>query len=114
MFIPASILLLGNLTGSLLGGIQCGKFGRKKSLIFDSVTFTIGALLKTFAVNFNMVLVGRFIVGHASASARVAIPIYTGEISQPEVRKVSGSFPILFYQMAYFMSAAFGKSALTL
>ena len=102
-------MVVGCLTGSLFGGIQCGKLGRKKSLMLDSIVFTIGILIKTFAINFNMVLLGRFITGHAAYSAKVAIPIYTGEISQPKVRKITGSFTLLCYTVAYAMSTLFGK-----
>ena len=35
--IAASILLIGSLTGSLVGGLQVQFLGRKKSLLFDNV-----------------------------------------------------------------------------
>ena len=83
-------MVLGSLTGALCGGIQSGKMGRKKSLMVDSFNFVLGTLLVALAPNFYVMLLGRFIHGHSSASGMVAILIYTSEISQPQVRKTTG------------------------
>ena len=73
----ASIMVAGSLTGALCGGIQCGKLGRKRSMLIDCFFFIIGTLLMTFSVNLYMILVGRFVQGHSAASSMVAVPMYT-------------------------------------
>ena len=105
----ASIMVLGSLTGSFCGGIQSGKFGRRKSLMFDCVIFVLGTLFVALSPNFYLVLLGRFIHGHSSASAMVAIPIYTSEISQPQVRKTTGSFTIMEYNFGFAFALVLGK-----
>lgn len=104
----ASIMVVGSLSGSLCGGIQCGRFGRKKSLLFDSTSFMIGSLLMSLSPNFYLLLVGRFIHGHSCASAMVAVPIYTSEISQPEVRKITGAFTLVCYTTGFALALVLG------
>ena len=102
-------MVLGSLTGAFCGGLQSGKFGRKKSLMFDCFNFVLGTLFVALAPNFYLILVGRFIHGHSSASAMVAIPIYTSEISQPQVRKTTGSFTLMCYASGFALALVLGK-----
>ena len=102
-------MVLGSLTGSFFGGIQSGKFGRKKSLMFDCLIFVVGTLFVALAPNFYLILIGRFIHGHSSASAMVAVPIYTSEISQPQVRKTTGSFTLMEYSCGFALALVLGK-----
>ena len=102
-------MVLGSLTGSFCGGIQSGKFGRKKSLMFDCLIFVVGTLFVALAPNFYVILVGRFIHGHSSASAMVAVPIYTSEISQPQVRKTTGSFTLMEYSCGFALALVLGN-----
>ena len=51
-------MVLGSLTGSFCGGVQCGKFGRKKSLMIDSFIFIIGTLFVALSPNFYLILIG--------------------------------------------------------
>ena len=83
----ASILEIGSLSGAIFGGLLSEKLGRRRSLMIDSIFFLIGTLMTTFSRNLNMILVSRFIQGHSAISALVAVPLYTCEISQPEVRR---------------------------
>ena len=104
----ASIMVLGSLSGALCGGIQSGKIGRKKSLMVDSVIYILGTLCVALAPNFYVILLGRYIHGHSSASAMVAIPIYTSEISQPQVRKTTGSFAWMCYTIGFALALILG------
>ena len=88
-------MVLGSLTGSFFGGIQSGKFGRKRSLMFDCLIFVVGTLLVALAPNFPLILIGRFIHGHSSASAMVAVPIYTRSIWKSFLFKLSHSTEFL-------------------
>ena len=57
-------MVLGSLTGSFCGGVQCGKFGRKKSLMIDSFIFIIGTLFVALSPNFYLILMGITIKHH--------------------------------------------------
>ena len=92
--ISASIMIIGSCTGALLGGFQSQKFGRRKSLLFDCLVFIAATLACAMAPNFKVLLIARVILGHSVASQFTTSPVYTSEISQPEVRSVTGNFNI--------------------
>ena len=102
-------MVAGSLTGALFGGIQSGKFGRKKSLMIDCFVFFIGILILALAPNFYLILLARFITGHSTASALVAAPIYSSEISQPQARKIIGSFTLMCYTSGFALSFVLGE-----
>ena len=64
-FFTASIMVFGSVTGATFGGWQSGKFGRRNSMLIDSIVYFIGLLMLAFAPNFYIALVSRFILGHA-------------------------------------------------
>ena len=109
-FIPASIYVVGSLSGSLCGGWQCGKFGRKKSLVIDCLLFIIGTVSSALAPNFYVLLFSRWLLGHASTSQQVTVPIYVSEISQPQMRTITGPFAIICYACGFAGGYIFGKS----
>lgn len=63
----------------------------------------------TLAPNFYVIILGRLIHGHSSASAMVAVPIYTSEISQPQVRKLTGNFTLICYSCGFAFALILGK-----
>lgn len=101
-------MVLGSLSGALAGGLQCGKFGRKKSMMFDCAIFFIGTLLSGLAPHFYVILAARLLLGHSAASSMVACPMYTSEISQPQVRKTTGSFTIVCYTTGFALALILG------
>ena len=101
-------MVLGSMSGAFFGGVQVGKYGRRKSLLFDCFIFVFGTVLIAFGPNFYVILVGRYIHGYSSASAMVAIPIYTSEISQPEIRQITGSFTLMCYAIGFALALVLG------
>ena len=80
------------MVGALVGGLQCQFLGRKKSLIIDNIVVFIGLVGLSFSYSFPALLLFRFILGFSVASLFVNVPSYTGEICQPKVRSLTGSF----------------------
>ncbi|XP_040570650.1 solute carrier family 2, facilitated glucose transporter member 6 isoform X1 [Lepeophtheirus salmonis] len=105
----ASIYTIGFLSGSFIGAFQGHYFGQRVSLILDSVVSTIGLLLIGLSPSYELLLVGRLLSGHASASGTVTIPIYTSEISHPLVRGITGSFLLTFYFIGYSVTTFLGS-----
>ena len=103
-------MLLGSLTGAIGGGLQSGRFGRKRSLMIDATLFIITTIALILAPNLIVVLISRFVQGHCVASSVVAMPIYTSEISQPEIRKITGVFAVICISFGGSLSMIFGKS----
>lgn len=89
--------MFGCLTGSIMGGWQSGRFGRRLSMLLDCLVCFLGLILLTFSPNFYLALAARFIMGHAGASAIVSVPIYVGEISQPQLRNFTSSFTVVCF-----------------
>lgn len=80
-----SIALLGVIVALLFTGWLCERFGRKKILLAIALTYALSSLLSAFAVNYHMLLVGRFIGGVAFASLTVSA-MYIGEIAPADKR----------------------------
>jgi sugar porter (SP) family MFS transporter len=102
-----SMALWGTVLGSLLGGIPCDKWGRKKTLFWIGILFLISALGSAFAPNPYLFSFFRFIGGIGVGASSVAAPIYISEISTPENRGRLGTlfqFNIVFGILIAFFS----------
>jgi MFS family permease len=55
--------VLGGLLGRLIGGYLADRYGRRFSLSFNLLIYTLGGLISAAAVNYEMLLASRFIVG---------------------------------------------------
>ena len=135
--IPASIMVAGSCTGAICGGIQSEKFGRRKSLLLDCFIYIVGTILFSVAPNFYVLLVARVILGHSTASAMTTTSVYTrfvkfcqlfvyiliykipnqifnlflSEISQPEVRTITGCFFTPFFIFGTTFQLVLGKGS---
>jgi SP family xylose:H+ symportor-like MFS transporter len=88
-----SMALWGTVVGSLLGGIPCDRFGRKKTLFWIGILYAASALGSGIATDPYMFSFFRFIGGLGVGASSVAAPIYISEISSPENRgKLGGMY----------------------
>ena len=94
----ASIFVIGSIIGSLLGGFQTKYLGRKHSMMLDCVIMLGGLICIALANSFPLLLVGRLLTGYSNGSNKTSILPYTSEISQPQVRKLTGMLFSLFEQ----------------
>lgn len=81
-----SLMLVGALFASLVGGVCIDKIGSRMAIIVNALVFIAGALLLAFSNSYGWLLVGRFIVGFAVALSAVSECIYISEISTPHNR----------------------------
>jgi sugar porter (SP) family MFS transporter len=81
----AGIALIGVICALFITGFLCEKFGRKKVLLIIAITYSISTVLSAFAVNYEMLVLGRFIGGVAFASITVSA-MYIGEIAPADKR----------------------------
>lgn len=88
----SSIVPLGAALVCLVIGVIIQKFGRKPTMLFLVLPFTIGWGLVTFASSVLMITIGRFILGVAGGAFCVAAPTYTAEIAESRVRGTLGSY----------------------
>lgn len=102
-----SMALWGTVLGSLLGGIPCDKWGRKKTLFWIGILFLVSALGSALAPNPYVFSFFRFIGGIGVGASSVAAPIYISEISSAKNRGKLGTlfqFNIVFGILIAFFS----------
>jgi sugar porter (SP) family MFS transporter len=80
------MVLVGAATAALGGGRLSDRLGRRTTLILTSVIFVLGALLCASAGSFQILLVGRTIVGLGIGLASTTVPVYISEVSPPKAR----------------------------
>nr|CAB3266208.1 proton myo-inositol cotransporter-like [Phallusia mammillata] len=81
-----SFLLLGAFLGSLIGGCFIDRFGRKISIIFASLLFSIGAVILAASQTYVALLLGRLVLGFAMALSAVSECVYVSEVSPANIR----------------------------
>ena len=70
-----SLITLGAMFGSIIGGWAIDYFGRKGTIIMCSLPFELGWFLIAFAKNHEMLYAGRVISGVACGMITVAVPV---------------------------------------
>ena len=55
--------VLGGLAGRLIGGYIADRWGRRAALSLNLLVYTLGGLVSAAAVNYEMLLASRFVVG---------------------------------------------------
>ncbi|MEO1652036.1 MAG: sugar porter family MFS transporter [Bacteroidota bacterium] len=81
-----SMALWGTVFGSLLGGIPCDRFGRKKTLFWIGILYLVSALGSALASDPYSFSIFRFIGGLGVGASSVAAPTYISEISTSSKR----------------------------
>ena len=102
-----SMALWGTVLGSLLGGIPCDLFGRKKTLFWIGILYFVSALGSAIAMDPYTFSFFRFIGGMGVGASSVAAPIYISEISSSKNRGklvASYQFNIVFGIFLAFIS----------
>ncbi|WP_116114237.1 sugar porter family MFS transporter [Amycolatopsis ruanii] len=81
-----SSLLLGAALGAVLGGRLSDRRGRRRTILALAVIFLVGTLGCTFAPDTTVMVLSRFVLGHADGGASVTVPTYLAEVSPAERR----------------------------
>lgn len=85
-WIVMSMALWGTVIGAILGGIPTDRIGRKKTLIWIGVLYTVSAVGSALASDPYMFSFFRFIGGLGVGASTVAAPAYVSEIAPPNRR----------------------------
>ncbi len=99
--------LWGTVVGALFGGIPTNRIGRKKTLIWIGILYTVSALGSAFANDPITFAVFRFIGGLGVGASTIAAPAYISEIAPAKDRgKLVGlyQFNIVFGILIAFFS----------
>ncbi|XP_078139792.1 solute carrier family 2, facilitated glucose transporter member 9 [Centroberyx gerrardi] len=109
--ITVSIFAIGGLLGTLAVSLIIKVLGRKGTLLLNNGFAVIAALLLTLgekAGSFEMLIVGRLIMGVDSGIALSALPMYLGEISPRHVRGSIGQFNAILICLGVFTGQVLG------
>ncbi|RMZ95563.1 glucose transporter type 1 isoform X5, partial [Brachionus plicatilis] len=91
-----AVFAVGGCIGGLLNGFCADFFGRKKSLLLNNLLGILGALFMGFskyANSYEMIIIGRFIIGLNCGLNSGLCPMYLNELSPVDIR---GSVGALF------------------
>lgn len=81
-----AMIELGAFLGAMNQGWIADKISRKWSIFVAAVVFLIGSAIQTGAMDFGMLLAGRFIGGMGVGMLAMVAPLYISEIAPPEIR----------------------------
>src|SRR6478735_9499276 len=81
-----SMALWGTVVGAMFGGWPTDKYGRKKTLIWVGILFTVSSLGSAIADGPYIFSFFRFVGGLGIGISSVAAPTYVSEISTPSTR----------------------------
>lgn len=86
-----SIYCVGGMIGGLLVSQLTQKFGRKQTLLLNNIPTVVALALMCFsqiAYSFEMIIVGRFIMGISAGVSTSVAPMYLSEIAPLHMRGV--------------------------
>lgn len=109
--ITVSIFAIGGLLGAVSVSVIIKVLGRKGTLLLNNSFAVIAALLLSFGEmsrSFEMLIVGRFIIGVDSGIALSALPMYLGEISPRHIRGSIGQFNSVLICLGVFTGQVLG------
>uniref|UniRef100_A0A8D3CSF2 Major facilitator superfamily (MFS) profile domain-containing protein n=1 Tax=Scophthalmus maximus TaxID=52904 RepID=A0A8D3CSF2_SCOMX len=109
--LSVAIFSVGGMFGSFSVGLFVNRFGRRNSMLMANVLIFIAAAFMGFsklAVSFEMLIIGRFIVGLYSGLSTGFVPIYVEEISPTSLRGALGTLHQLGVVIGILMAQIFG------
>ncbi|CAK7350504.1 unnamed protein product [Dovyalis caffra] len=81
-----SSLYIAALIASFFASKTCSKYGRKPTMQLASLFFIGGVVLTTFAVNIEMLIIGRLLLGLGVGFANQAVPLFLSELAPAKIR----------------------------
>lgn len=113
--ISVSIFSVGGIFGSFSVGLFVNRFGRKRSMLFANGLALIAAALMGFSKmgsSWEMLIIGRFVVGLYSGLSTGFVPMYVGEVAPTALRGALGTLHQLGIVVGILMAQVFGMEPL--
>ncbi|XP_041483303.1 solute carrier family 2, facilitated glucose transporter member 5-like isoform X1 [Lytechinus variegatus] len=111
-----STLCIGAAVGALLSSYPSNRFGRKKTIMMNNAFSISGALLMSLSVishSYEMVVIGRFLVGINLGVVTAVVPIYLTEISPTNLRGLVTALHGMLQNLGVSLSQALGLYVFT-
>uniref|UniRef100_A0A672L3S8 Solute carrier family 2, facilitated glucose transporter member 1-like n=1 Tax=Sinocyclocheilus grahami TaxID=75366 RepID=A0A672L3S8_SINGR len=109
--VSVAIFSVGGIFGSFSVGLFLNRFGRRNSMLIVNVLAFIAAALMGFsklAESWEMLIIGRFIVGLYSGLSTGFVPMYVGEIAPTSLRGALGTLHQLGIVIGILIAQIFG------
>uniref|UniRef100_A0A8C3ATY6 Solute carrier family 2 member 3b n=1 Tax=Cyclopterus lumpus TaxID=8103 RepID=A0A8C3ATY6_CYCLU len=106
-----AIFSVGGMVGSFSVGVLVTKFGRRKSMMLSNILAVLGGSLMGLSAlcgSFEMVIIGRLIIGVFCGLCTGLTPMYVGEISPTAVRGAFGTLHQLGVVIGILVAQIFG------
>jgi sugar porter (SP) family MFS transporter len=81
-----SSVLLGAMTGALVGGSTADRLGRRSTLFWGGALFIVGSFLAFVSPNASTLIAARALLGLAIGFTSVTAPVYVSELAPPASR----------------------------
>lgn len=85
-FVVMGSALWGTVVGAILGGLPTDRWGRRQTLLWIGVLYTVGALGSALATDPWVFAAFRFLGGLGVGASTIAAPAYISEIAPPRER----------------------------
>lgn len=109
--ISVAIFSVGGIFGSFSVGLFVNRFGRKNSMFMANILAFVAAAFMGFskmAASWEMLIVGRFVVGLYSGLSTGFVPMYVGEVAPTALRGALGTLHQLGIVVGILMAQVFG------
>uniref|UniRef100_A0A3P8V494 Major facilitator superfamily (MFS) profile domain-containing protein n=1 Tax=Cynoglossus semilaevis TaxID=244447 RepID=A0A3P8V494_CYNSE len=113
--VTVSIFSIGGLLGAWSASLIIGILGRKGTLLVNNSFAIVAALLLSLgetAKSFEMLIIGRLVMGVDSGIALSALPMYLGEISPRHIRGSIGQLNSILICLGVFVGQVLGMPEL--
>jgi SP family facilitated glucose transporter-like MFS transporter 3 len=77
--LAVSAFAIGGPIGSIFGGLAANRYGRKGTIMINTLVFLMGGIMMTLAPSVVWLVFARFIIGLSSGIAMVVVPVYLGK-----------------------------------
>ncbi|XP_029907519.1 solute carrier family 2, facilitated glucose transporter member 1 isoform X1 [Myripristis murdjan] len=113
--ISVAIFSVGGIFGSFSVGLFVNRFGRKNSMLMANVLAFAAAALMGFSKmssSWEMLIIGRFVVGLYSGLSTGFVPMYVGEVAPTALRGALGTLHQLGIVVGILMAQVFGLKSI--
>lgn len=110
-----SIFSVGGMIGSSSVGLFVNRFGRRNSMLMMNLLAFVSAVLMGFSKlgkSFEMLILGRFIIGVYCGLTTGFVPMYVGEVSPTALRGALGTVHQLGIVVGILITQVFGLDSI--
>uniref|UniRef100_A0A8I3NM58 Solute carrier family 2, facilitated glucose transporter member 5 n=2 Tax=Canis lupus familiaris TaxID=9615 RepID=A0A8I3NM58_CANLF len=113
--LSVAIFSVGGMIGSFSVGLFVNRFGRRNSMLMMNLLAFVSSVLMGFsklAKSFEMLILGRFIIGVYCGLTTGFVPMYVGEVSPTALRGALGTLHQLGIVVGILIAQVFGLDSI--